>query len=210
MKKTFIILIGLLTVVSFFATASEVPSSATGISSTKVKLSLEGDYANVWFSVGANGGEISDYYALSLQNLDSLEQNTSGNGQSNTIHAASDDSEANGLFINWNIVSKSKVLISLKIDSPLSQGNNANENQKIGWTVSWKYTASDNPNESNKSIYLADDATVAVSDEVYLKNGSIYGEGGSKQIKIATDNVWNKDKTNDYSAFLYAEIKTIK
>ena len=135
MKKTIVILIGLLTVVPIFATASEVTSSATEISNTKVTLSLTDDYATVWFSMGAN--KISEY-ALSLKNPGSLKQDTSGNGQDDKIYAASD----------------------------------------------------------------------AVSDSVYLKNGSIYGEGGSKQVTIITDNVWNKDKTAEYSANLIAEIKT--
>ena len=212
MKKTFIILIGLLTVVSIFATASKVPSSATGISNTTVTLSLNDDYATVWFSRGANK-EAIPAYALSLKNPGSLKQDTSGNGgQDDNIYAASDDSEANGLFINWNIISDSNVLITLKIDTPLKQADAAEVNQKIGWKVSWKYTASDNPNESEESIYLADNAEDSdeKSNSVYLKNGNIYGEGGSKQITIETDNVWNKDKTKDYSAVLYAEITTTK
>ena len=62
MKKAFLILIGLLTVVSVFATASKVPSSATEISRTTVKLSLEDDYATVWFSKeAANTEAISEY-----------------------------------------------------------------------------------------------------------------------------------------------------
>ena len=167
MKKAFLILIGLLTVVSIFATDSEVTSLAT--SSTTVKLSLEGDYATVWFSVGANKGKISEY-ALSLKNPESLIQNTSGNGgQDDNIYASSDDSEGNGLFINWNIISASNVLITLKIDTPLKQADAKDVNQKIGWKASWKYTASNDSNGSDKSIYLADNATVsdAVSDSVY-------------------------------------------
>ena len=209
MKKTFIILIGLLTVVSIFATASKVTSSVADISSTKVKLSLKDDYATVWFSKGANTTAIPEY-ALSLKNPESLKQNTSGNDSANKIYAGSNDSSTNGLFLNWNIISDSDVLITLKIKTPLLQKGAINVNQKIGWKVSWKYTASNDSTEYEKSISLADNLTdyVAVSDSFYLKNGSIYGEGNSKQIKIETDNVWDKDKTKDYSAVLYAEIKT--
>ena len=212
MKKAFLILIGLLTVVSIFATASEVTSSATeaNTTNTTVKLSLTDDYATVWFSVGANKGKISEY-ALSLKNPESLIQNTSGNGgQDDNIYASSDDSEGNGLFINWNIISASNVLITLKIDTPLKQADATDVNQKIGWKASWKYTASNDSNGSDKSIYLADSATDSDKDldSVYLKNGSIYGEGGSKQITIVTDNVWGKNKTKEYSAVLYAEITT--
>ena len=209
MKKTFIILIGLLTVVSIFATASEVTSSAKEISSTNVTLSLNDDYATVWFSRGANK-EAIQAYALSLKNPGSLKQDTSGNGgQDDNIYAASDDSEANGLFINWNIISASNVVITLKIKSPLSQYGETNKKQRIGWTVSWKYTESNDPNGSNESISFADDSTAseAVSG-VSKKNGSIYGQGGSKKITIETHNVWDKDKTKEYSAILYAEITT--
>ena len=211
MKKAFLILIGLLTVVSIFATASEVTSSATeaNTTNTTVKLSLTDDYATVWFSVGANKGKISEY-ALSLKNPQSLIQNTSGNGQSEKIYAGSGESVGNGLFINWNIISASNVLITLKIDTPLKQADATDENQKIGWTVSWKYTTSNDSNGSDESIHLADSATDSdeVSASVYLKNGIIYGEGGSKQITIVTDNVWGKNKTKEYSAVLYAEITT--
>ena len=211
MKKTFIILIGLLTVVSIFATASQVTSSVTETNTTKTKvtLSLTDDYATVWFSKEAANTEAISEYALSLKNPESLIQNTSGNGgQDDNIYASSDDSERNGLFINWNIISASNVLITLKIDTPLKQADAKDENQKIGWTVSWKYTESNDPNGSNISISFAEDAKDAVSGDVYLKNGSIYGEGNSKQITIETDNVWNKDKTKEYSAILYAEITT--
>ena len=98
----------------------------------------------------------------------------------------------------------------MKIKTPLKQADATDENQKIGWTVSWKYTASNDSNGSNESIYLADSATDSDVDSasVYLKNGIIYGEGGSKQITIVTDNVWGKNKTKEYSAVLYAEITT--
>ena len=214
MKKTISILLFASIIFSVFATATnlsstetEAPNAATA--STTVSLNLSENYATVWFSRGANK-EAIPVYALSLKNPGSLKQDTSGNGgQDDNIYAGSDESTENGLFINWNIISYSNVLITLKIKSPLSQDGATNKKQKIGWTVSWKYTESNDPNGSNKSISFADDSTAseAVSD-VYKKNGSIYGERGSKQITIETDNVWDKDKTKDYSAFLYAEIKT--
>ena len=171
-------------------------------------MNLSENYATVWFSRGANK-EAIPVYALSLKNPGSLKQDTSGNGgQDDNIYAGSDESAENGLFINWNIISYSNVLITLKIDTPLKQADAKDENQKIGWTVSWKYTESNDPNGSNNSISFAEDAKDAVSGDVYLKNGSIYGEGSSKQITIVTDNVWNKDKTAEYSANLIAEIKT--
>ena len=211
MKKCIIVLIGLLMVISVFATATEINASENEIANTKVKLNLNKDYAVVWFSKAANTRSISEY-ALSLKNPDGLVQNTSGNDSTNKIYAVSNDTPTDGLFLNWNIVSKSNVLITLKINSPLSQTDASDTSRKIGWTVSWKYTASDDSTGSDKSISLADNAKASDvdSDSVYLKNGSIYGEGSSKQITIVTDNVWNKDKTKDYSAFLYAEIKTIK
>lgn len=214
MKKTISILLFASIIFSVFATATnlsstkpEAPNAATA--STTVSLNLSENYATVWFSRGANK-EAIPVYALSLKNPGSLKQDTSGNGgQDDNIYAGSDESTENGLFINWNIISYSNVLITLKIKSPLSQDGATNKKQKIGWTVSWKYTESNDPNGSNKSISFAADSTAseAVSD-VYKKNGSIYGEGGSKQITIETDNVWDKDKTKEYSAILYAEITT--
>lgn len=210
MKKCIIVLIGLLMVISVFATATKITSSENEIANTIVKLNLDKDYAVVWFSKAANTTSISEY-ALSLNNPDGLVQNTSGNTTSeNKIYAVSNDTTEYGLFLNWNIVSKSNVLITLKINSPLSQTDASDTSRKIGWTVSWKYTASDDSTGSDKSISLADNAKASDvdSDSVYLKNGSIYGEGSSKQITIVTDNVWNKDKTAEYSANLIAEIKT--
>lgn len=210
MKKCIIVLIGLLMVISVFATATKITSSENEIANTIVKLNLDKDYAVVWFSKAANTTSISEY-ALSLNNPDRLVQNTSGNTTSeNKIYAVSNDTTEYGLFLNWNIVSKSNVLITLKINSPLSQTDTSDTSRKIGWTVSWKYTASDDSTGSDKSISLADNAKASDvdSDSVYLKNGSIYGEGSSKQITIVTDNVWNKDKTAEYSANLIAEIKT--
>ena len=84
MKKAFIILIGLLTVVSVFATAFEVTPSATETNTinTTVKLSLNDDYATVWFSKEAANTEAISEYALSLKNPGSLIQDTRGNVQS--------------------------------------------------------------------------------------------------------------------------------
>ena len=214
MKKTISILLFASIIFSVFATATnlsstepEAPNAATA--STTVSLNLSENYATVWFSRGANKEAIPEY-ALSLKNPGSLKQDTSGNGgQDDNIYAGSDESAENGLFINWNIIAYSNVLITLKIKSPLSQVGATNKKQKIGWTVSWKYTESNDPNGSNESISFADDSTASEAvSYVYKKNGSIYGEGGSKQITIETDNVWDKDKTKEYSAILYAEITT--
>ena len=145
MKKTISILLFASIIFSVFATATnlsstepEAPNAATA--STTVSLNLSENYATVWFSRGANK-EAIPVYALSLKNPESLKRDTSGNGgQDDNIYAGSDESAENGLFINWNIISYSNVLITLKIKSPLSQDGATNKKQKIGWTVSWKYT----------------------------------------------------------------------
>lgn len=212
MKKCIIVLIGLLMVISVFATTTKITGNGSENStSTKVSLNLNENYAIVWFSEGANKESI-DEYALSLKNPERLLQNTSGNTTSeNKIYAVSNDTTEYGLFLNWNIVSKSNVLITLKIESPLAQTDATTDvKKKIGWTVSWNYSSSTNSAAEAKSIALADNETLPASssNDVYLKNGDIFGEGSSKQIKIATDNVWDKDKTAEYSANLIAEIKT--
>ena len=77
--------------------------------------------------MGANTEAISED-ALSLKNPGSLKQDTNVNGQSDKIYAGSDESAENGLFINWNIVSDSDVLITLEINDPLSQEGATNVN----------------------------------------------------------------------------------
>lgn len=210
MKRIVSLLIVVLMVFSVYASVTELTGNGSENStSTKVSLNLNENYAIVWFSKGANK-ELIDEYALSLMNPDRLVQNTSGNDSANKIYAVSNDTPTDGLFLNWNIVSKSNVLITLKIESPLAQTDATDVKKKIGWTVSWNYSSSTNSAAEAKSIALADNAAASDldSDSVYLKNGNLYGEGSSKQITIVTDNVWNKDKTAEYSANLIAEIKT--
>lgn len=212
MKRIVSLLIVVLMVFSVYASVTELTGNGSENStSTKVSLNLNENYAIVWFSIGANKESI-DEYALSLKNPEGLLQNTSGNTTSeNKIYAVSNDTTEYGLFLNWNIVSKSNVLITLKIESPLAQTDATTDvKKKIGWTVSWNYSSSTNSAAEAKSIALADNVTLPASssNDVYLKNGDIFGEGSSKQIKIATDNVWDKDKTAEYSANLIAEIKT--
>lgn len=210
MKRIVSLLIVVLMVFSVYASVTELTGNGSENStSTKVSLNLNENYAIVWFSIGANRDSI-DEYALSLNNPEGLLQNTSGNDSTNKIYAVSNDTPTDGLFLNWNIVSKSNVLITLKINSPLAQTDATDVKKKIGWTVSWNYSSSTNSAAEAKSIALADNVTLPASssNDVYLKNGDIFGEGSSKQIKIATDNVWDKDKTAEYSANLIAEIKT--
>ena len=210
MKRIVSLLIVVLMVFSVYASATELTRNGSDNStSTKVSLNLDKNYAIVWFSKGANGVSI-DKYVLTLKNPDGLLQNTNGNTPTNKIYDVSNDIPVEGLFLNWNIVSKSNVLITLKINSPLKQTDASGESKKIGWTVSWDYSSSTNSAAVAKTIALADSAISSASSsaDAYLKDGDIYGEGSSKQIKIVTDNVWDKDKTAEYSADLIAEIKT--
>ena len=189
MKKTISILLFASIIFSVFATVTnlsstelEAPNAATA--STTVSLSLSENYATVWFSVGENTTSIASY-SLSLKNPDGLVQNTAGNSGVNKIYATGEN-----LYLNWNIVSSANVLVTLTMTSPLAQsGVEEDRSKKIGWTVEWKYTGTKDVTPDDKTIALADNAALNASstDSVYLKNGELYGNAGSKQIKITTD-----------------------
>ena len=209
MKRIILLTISFLMAFSIFAATEIVASPTEASASTKVSLILDKNYAIVWFSKKANTNSI-DKYALSLTNPGLL-QDTSGNDSGNKIYAVSNDTDDDGLFLNWNIVSSSNIDITLEMISPLAQSGTSDVSKRIGWTVSWQYTTTTDSTGSSSSITLTDSAAdnATNSKPFYLKNGNQYGNGGSKQIRIATDIVWDKDKTAEYSATLKAWIKTV-
>ena len=209
MKKTISILLFASIILSVFATATnlsstepEAPNAATA--STTVSLSLSENYATVWFSKGANTTSIASY-SLSLKNPDGLVQNTAGNSGVNKIYATGEN-----LYLNWNIVSSANVLVTLTMTSPLAQDGASDSSKKIGWKASWDYSSNTSGATTPKTITLNDTQalTDSTTSDVFLKNGTQYGDGRSKKISITTDNVWYKDKTNPYTATLTATIKT--
>lgn len=210
MKKTISILLFASIILSVFATATnlsstepEAPNAATA--STTVSLSLSENYATVWFSVGENTTSIASY-SLSLKNPDGLVQNTAGNSDVNKIYATGEN-----LYLNWNIVSSANVLVTLTMTSPLAQsGAGEDTSKKIGWDASWDYSSNTSGSTIPKTITLNDTQalTASTTSDVFLKNGTQYGDGRSKKISITTDNVWYKDKTSSYTATLTATIKT--
>lgn len=212
MKKTISILLFASIIFSVFATVTnlsstepEAPNAATA--STTVSLNLSENYATVWFSEETAGTVSIDKYELSLKNPEGLIQSIAGNSSSEKIYAVGND-----LYLNWNIVSAADVKIILTMTSPLAQsGVEEDRSKKIGWTVEWKYTGTKDVTPDDKTIALADNAALNASstDSVYLKNGELYGNAGSKQIKITTDNVWDKNKDRPYTATLTATITTV-
>ena len=210
MKKTISILLFASIILSVFATATnlsstepEAPNAATA--STTVSLSLSENYATVWFSVGENTTSIASY-SLSLKNPDGLVQNTAGNSGVNKIYATGEN-----LYLNWNIVSSANVLVTLTMTSPLAQsGAGEDTSKKIGWDASWDYSSNTSGSTIPKTLTLNDTQalTASTASDVFLKNGTQYGDGRSKKISITTDNVWYKDKTSSYTATLTATIKT--
>ena len=210
MKKTISILLFASIILSVFATATnlsstepEAPNAATA--STTVSLNLSENYATVWFSVGENTTSIASY-SLSLKNPDGLVQNTAGNSGVNKIYATGEN-----LYLNWNIVSSANVLVTLTMTSPLAQsGAGEDTSKKIGWDASWDYSSNTSGSTIPKTITLNDTQalTASTTSDVFLKNGTQYGDGRSKKISITTDNVWYKDKTSSYTATLTATIKT--
>lgn len=212
MKKTISILLFVSIIFSVFATATNLSSTESGApnaatASTTVSLNLSKNYATVWFSKETAGTVSIDNYELSLKNPEGLIQSIAGNSSSEKIYAVGND-----LFLNWNIVSAADVKITLTMTSPLAQsGVEEDTSKKIGWNVEWEYTGTKDVTPVDKTIALADNAALNASytDSVYLKNGELYGNAGSKQIKITTDNVWDKNKDGSYTATLTATIKTV-
>ena len=212
MKKTISILLFVSIIFSVFATATNLSSTESGApnaatASTTVSLNLSENYATVWFSKETAGTVSIDNYELSLKNPEELIQSIAGNSSSEKIYAVGND-----LFLNWNIVSAADVKITLTMTSPLAQsGVEEDTSKKIGWNVEWEYTGTKDVTPVDKTIALADNAALNASstDSVYLKNGELYGNAGSKQIKITTDNVWDKNKDGSYTATLTATIKTV-
>lgn len=212
MKKTISILLFVSIIFSVFATATNLSSTESGApnaatASTTVSLNLSENYATVWFSKETAGTVSIDNYELSLKNPEGLIQSIAGNSSSEKIYAVGND-----LFLNWNIVSAADVKITLTMTSPLAQsGVEEDTSKKIGWNVEWEYTGTKDVTPVDKTIALADNAALNASytDSVYLKNGELYGNAGSKQIKITTDNVWDKNKDGSYTATLTATIKTV-
>ena len=173
-------------------------SSQKAAADTEVVVKLDQNIGVIWFSTSSNNNV--SRYNLTLPTEDNLSQSISGN----------DDWVASGsdLFLNWNIISKDNVQVSLQISSPMV-GDNSSNTDKLGWTVSWYPTTTLEPLEGDAtSISRASTDSGAASGIAYTKNGTMYGNASQKQLWIYTENTFGK-KADTYRAVLKATVMTI-
>ena len=173
-------------------------SSQKAAADTEVVVKLDQNIGVVWFSTSSDSNV--SRYNLTLPTKQNLSQSISRN----------DDWVASGsnLFLNWNIISKDNVKVSLQISSPMV-GDNSSNTDKLGWTVSWYPTTTLEPLEGDAtSISRASTDSGAASGIAYTKNGTMYGNASQKQLWIYTENTFGK-KADTYRAVLKATVMTI-
>ena len=87
----------------------EISSIPRLAADTEVVVKLDQNIGVIWFSTSTNNNV--SRYNLTLPTVDNLSQSISGNGD--WVASGSD------LFLNWNIISKDDVQVSLQISSPM-------------------------------------------------------------------------------------------
>ena len=88
-------------------------------------------------------------------------------------------------------------------------GDSSSNHDKLGWTVSWYPTSTQNPLEVDAtSISIASTDSDAVKGIAYTKNGTIYGNASQKRLWIYTENTFGKN-ADTYRAVLKATVETI-
>lgn len=191
MKRFIAVLLVMGVIMTAFAETAVVPNRTTDVvaAQTNVVLDLDQNLAVVWFS---KGNDPTTWYTLTLPAT--LAQDT-----------ASWIAEGNDLYLNWNIISKDRVQISLTITDPMKYNANA-----IGWNVSFTQLSTDESENGSSATTLAIESTEETSDKTgvaYKKNGTIYGDKGRLPISISTENVYEKTIGN-YTAIITATVKT--
>lgn len=203
MKRLIAVLLVMGVIMTAFAASGTsgnnvITSTSRKAADTEVVVKLDQNIGVIWFSTSTNNNV--SRYNLTLPTEDNLSQSISGN----------DDWVATGsdLFLNWNIISKDNVQVSLQISSPMV-GDNSSNNDKLGWTVSWYPTTTLEPSEGDAtSISRASTDSGAVSGIAYTKNGTAYGNASQKQLRIYTENTFGKN-ADKYRAVLKATVETI-
>ena len=204
MKRLIAVLLVMGVIMTAFAASGTsgnnvITSTSRKAADTEVVVNLDQNIGVIWFST-ATDDNVRRYY-LTLPTIENLNQSISGN----------DDWTASGsdLYLNWNIISKDNVKISLQISSPMV-GDNASNPDKLGWTVSWYPTSTTNPTEGNPaSISKSSASSVeAITGIAYTKNGTVYGNASHKQLWIYTENTFGKN-ADTYRAVLKATVETI-
>ena len=203
MKRLIAVLLVMGAIMTAFAATGtagnkEISRRSQKAADTEVVVKLDQNIGVIWFSTSTNNNV--SRYNLTLPTEDNLSQSISGN----------DDWVASGsdLFLNWNIISKDNVKVSLQISSPMV-GDTSSNHDKLGWTVSWYPTTTLEPSEGDaKSISRASTESGAVSEIAYTKNGTKYGNASQKQLWIYTENTFGKN-ADTYRAVLKATVETI-
>ena len=201
MKRLIAVLLVMGVIMTAFAATGtagnkEISRRSQKAADTEVVVKLDQNIGVIWFSTSTNNNV--SRYNLTLPTEENLSQSISGN----------DDWVATGsdLFLNWNIISKDNVQVSLQI-SPMVGDNSSNN--KLGWTVSWYPTTTLEPSEGDAtSISRASTDSGAVSGIAYTKNGTAYGNASQKQLWIYTENTFGKN-ADTYCAVLKATVETI-
>ena len=203
MKRLIAVLLVMGVIMTAFAATGtvgnkEISSIPRLAADTEVVVKLDQNIGVIWFSTSTNNNV--SRYNLTLPTVDNLSQSISGNGD--WVASGSD------LFLNWNIISKDDVQVSLQISSPMV-GDTPSNPDKLGWTVSWYPTTTQDPSEGDaKSISRASTESGAVSEIAYTKNGTKYGNASQKQLWIYTENTFGKN-ADTYCAVLKATVETI-
>ena len=203
MKRLIAVLLVMGVIMTAFAATGtvgnkEISSIPRLAADTEVVVKLDQNIGVIWFSTSTNNNV--SRYNLTLPTVDNLSQSVSGNGD--WVASGSD------LFLNWNIISKDNVQVSLQISSPMV-GDNSSNTDKLGWTVSWYPTSTTNPTEgSAASISGTPTQERDVSAVAYTKNGTAYGNASQKQLWIYTENTFGKN-ADTYRAVLKATVETI-
>lgn len=203
MKRLIAVLLVMGVIMTAFAASGTsgnnvITSTSRKAADTEVVVNLDQNIGVIWFST-ATDDNVSRYY-LTLPTVEKLNQNISGNDNWSAT--------GNDLYLNWNIISKDNVKISLLISSPMV-GDSATNSDKLGWTVSWYPTTTLEPSEGDaRSISRASTDSGAVSGVAYTKNGTMYGNASQKQLRIYTENTFGK-KADTYRAVLKATVETI-
>ena len=201
MKRLIAVLLVMGVIMTAFAETATGTAGSKEISAadTEVVVKLDQNIGVIWFSTSSNNNV--SRYNLTLPTEENLSQSISGN----------DDWVASGseLFLNWNIISKDSVKVSLQISSPMV-GDNSSNTDKLGWTVSWYPTSTTSPTEGNPaSISKSSASSVeAITGIAYTKNGTVYGNASQKQLWIYTENTFGKN-ADTYRAVLKATVETI-
>ena len=203
MKRLIAVLLVMGVIMTAFAASGTsgnnvITSTSRKAADTEVVVKLDQNIGVIWFSTSSNNNV--SRYNLTLPTEENLSQSISGNGD--WVASGSD------LFLNWNIISKDNVQVSLQISSPMV-GDNSSNTDKLGWTVSWYPTTTQDPSEgAATSISSASTDSGPVSGIAYTKNGTMYGNASQKQLWIYTENTFGKN-ADTYRAVLKATVETI-